>query len=276
MDYAKIIRGVIEEHKISPIDMRDIGDAAGEYAYLRSLEDSYIRTVRDVDCLYKNDRESRRILEIGSFLGAVSISLKKLGYSVSASDIPEYIESSSLRKLYEKNGIPFDGVNLKHSKLPYGSDTFDAVILCEVLEHLNFNPLPVLMEINRVLKKNGCIYLAMPNQARIGNRLKLLMGKSIHNPTRDFFAQLDRNDNMMVGLHWREYTLTETVWMLEKMGFEISSKYYFAEKTPPGSILLMLLKKVLYAFPAFRPCQVVIARKVETPVHDFWRTDANS
>ncbi len=277
MDYAGIVKDVVEQQKVAPIDMLGIGDAAGEYAYLCSKKDSYVRTIRDVDNLCKNGRSNSRILEIGSFLGTVSISMKKLGYNVSALDIPEFHQSSSLRNLYRKNGIPFDGLNLKHSKLPYEADSLDVVIICEVIEHLNFNPLPVLMEINRVLKKDGCLYIAMPNQARIGNRIKLFLGKSIHNPIEDFFFQLDRKKNMIVGLHWREYTLAETIQIIERMGFEAISKYYFAETgAARTSFLKVVAKKVFYAYPPFRPCQVVIGRKVAAPIHDFWLTDANS
>jgi SAM-dependent methyltransferase len=125
-------------------------------------------------------------------LGAVSISLKRLGFNICALDIPEFYQSSTLRALYERNGIPFNGLNLRKSELPYGSDSFDAVIICEVLEHLNFNPLPALQEINRVLKNDGYIYIGMPNQTCLGNREKLLRGMSIHNSIEDFFKQLAR------------------------------------------------------------------------------------
>jgi len=277
MNYDKIVQDVIEEHQVSPIDMLGIGDATGEYTYLNSHKDSYIRTVRDVDSLYKNDRTTRHILEIGSFLGPVSISLKRIGYSVSALDIPEFYISSSLRTLYEKNGIPFCGLNLRHFRLPYESNSLDLVIACEIIEHLNFNPLPVLKEINRVLKNDGYIYIGMPNQSSIVNRIKLFFGKSIHNPIEDFFKQLDRKDNMIVGLHWREYTLIEIIQMIEKMGFNTITKYYFIEKGHAKTgILKTLLKKIIYSFPPFRPSQVVIGRKVTAPIFDFWLTEANS
>ena len=88
MDYHRIVEDAIEKHKVLPIDMLGIG-ATGEYAYLNSHKDSYIRTVRDVDNLCQSERRSsRHILEIGSFLGPVSISLRRMGYSVSALDIP--------------------------------------------------------------------------------------------------------------------------------------------------------------------------------------------
>lgn len=275
MNYGKIVKDVIDKHKDSPIDILGIGDAEGEYNYLNLLKDSYIRTVRDIDNLYKSSRATRKVLEIGSFLGTVSISLKKIGYAVCALDIPEFHQSVSLRSLYEENDIPFVGLNLKKHQLPYESNSFDAIIICEVIEHLNFNPLPVLKEMNRILKKDGYIYVGMPNQSHIVNRIKLLVGKSIHNPINDFFKQLDSNCNMIVGLHWREYTLAETISMIEKMGFETIQKYYFMEKGG-GWTIRRLIKKLLYVIPSFRPFQVVVGKKVSEPTYNFWLSDANS
>lgn len=277
MDYEKLIQGVLEDYKISPVEMLESWDASSEYAYLRSLKDSYVRTVRDVDSLFKGDRSDRNILEIGSFLGAVSISLKTLGFNVSATDIPEFHDSSSLRSHYEKNGIPFTGLNLRGAKLPCESDSMDAVIMCEVLEHLNFNPLPTLVEINRVLKTDGYLYIGMPNQSCIRNRVKMFFGRSIHDPIEYFFQQLDRRYNMVVGLHWREYTLEETVELVEKMGFAAIERKYFYNRglTRPYSPMAMLMK-VVYAYSPFMPYQVVTCKKVSVPSYEFWMTGANS
>jgi hypothetical protein len=82
---------------------------------------------------------------------------------------------------------------------------------------------------------------------------------------------------MVVGLHWREYTLIETIQLIEKMGFEAVMNYYFSEKgsLKPG-ILNTLLKKIFYSYPPFRPHLVVIGRKISVPKYDFWITEANS
>ena len=278
MNYNQIVQDVIEEHKLSPIDILGTGDAAGEYYFMNSTKDAYIRTVRDINDLLKNSKSNPNILEIGSFLGPVSISLKRIGFSIYALDLPEFYQSSSLRSLYEKNDIPFAGINLREYQLPYESNYFDAVIICAVIEHFNFNPLPVLKEINRVLKKDGYIYIGMPNQSRLIYRMKLLFGKSIHPPIDHFFLQLDRNSNMVVGLHWREYTLTETVEMIEKMGFKTISKYYFPAigNTKNENISKTLIKKLVNIIPSFRTTYVVIGKKIADPTYDFWLTDANT
>ena len=46
--------------------------------------------------------------------------------------------------------------------LPFGDGTFDFVFCMEVLEHVE-NPTFVLSEFHRVLKKDGCMLLSVPN-----------------------------------------------------------------------------------------------------------------
>jgi len=262
MDYEALVSAVIEERKESPVDLRGMGDGEHEHAYLKDLGSSYVRTVRDIDRLLGRGA----VLELGAFLGVVSVCLKRMGYAITASDIPEY---SAAAPVYEKESIPFDLLNLRHHSLPYARDSFDAVVICETLEHFNFNPLPVLKEIHRVLKPGGCLYVGMPNQARLSNRLKALAGKSIHDPVSHFFQQLDRRDNMVVGIHWREFTLAETREMLERMGFSVERSYFFEGAR-------YRWRRVIAAWPSLRSSQVVIARKDSDPKHDFWITEANA
>jgi SAM-dependent methyltransferase len=276
MNLNQLLNETFEEYKLSPVDILGIGDAKGEYVYLQNQKSAYLRTLYDINEIFKTQVKSIRILEIGSFLGPVSISLKKVGFDVYALDIPEFNESTSLRAKYNKYSIPFEGINLRKNKLPYEEDFFDMVIICEVIEHLNFNPLPIFQEINRILKKGGHLYIAMPNQANFFNRLKLIRGKSIHNPIAHYFSQLDRNDNMIIGLHWREFTLSETLEIIEKMGFQTLRAYYFSGKSSGKKWLKSIIKSLIYIFPTFRSYQVVISQKQKNVNHNFWLTEANS
>jgi len=274
MDYKKIVQEAIEQNHVSNIELFCGKDEIGINNYLNGQQYAYVRTVHDINRMVPKEK---KILEIGSFFGVVSIALKKCGYSVYALDIPEFFSSEPLRKLYVDNDIPFTGLNLRKSPLPYESSYFDCVILCEVLEHLNFNPLPVLLEINRVLKEGGIIYIGMPNLASIHRRIALLMGRSIHNPIDDFLKQLDRNTNMIVGIHWREYTMIETREITEKMGFALEQSYYFiGNREGRNLIKKMIISFLNKFFPSLLPCQVVVGRKINNPSYDFWYTDANS
>jgi SAM-dependent methyltransferase len=277
MNYAKLVNEIILSRKNNPVDLLQRGLGSEEYAYLLELQYTYTRTLNDLVPLInqinlKNQRSNMRVLEIGSLFGVVSVALKKTGFDVVATEYPDFHQSKKLQKIYSENNIAFDSVNLLDGKLPYSDESFDAVIICEVIEHLNFNPIPVLQEINRVLKKNGIIYLAMPNQVNLYNRVKFLFGKSIHPPIQYFFNQLDKNKNFIVSLHWREYTMNESIEMLERTNFNILRKYFFTEIAADKASAFssprhFLYRSLLYLFPSFRPSLVIIARKTYSIPH---------
>ncbi len=58
------------------------------------------------------------------------------------------------------------------SRLPFESNSFDAAICIEVLEHL-FSPLNALVEINRILKPGGTLVVTAPNVAYWKRRAEL-------------------------------------------------------------------------------------------------------
>jgi SAM-dependent methyltransferase len=279
-DLAEVIDTIIDDHEKEPVDILGIGDV-GEHRYLRYHRDGFERTLRDVDgwCA-ANPRQggsAHRILEIGSFLGPVSVGLARMGRQVEAVDLPEYAESPRLQAYYKRNGVRLRPVNLRQHHLPFADGSLDVIIICEVIEHLNFNPLLVLHELNRVLAVGGLLYIGMPNHASIRNRVRVVTGRSLHNPIDDYFAQLDPTKNMLVGLHWREYTLAETKDLVTRIGFRVDRSYYFYEKARTvKNPLKKLVKTALFAYPALRPQHVVLAVKERTVEHEFWLTEANT
>lgn len=56
---------------------------------------------------------------------------------------------------------------------------FDGVLFVEVLEHLLVNPLFLFREIWEHLRPGGFLFVTTPNMARLGNRWRLLRGRSI-------------------------------------------------------------------------------------------------
>lgn len=258
-DLEQLLDQVIAELKEQPPDLLSIGDRTGESAYLEHARSSYLRTLRDVvriaDSMASPPREFR-ILEIGAFLGVVSSVLARLGFCVTAHDIPEFMGNERLLGRYHADGVTTISSNLRSYALPVDTAAFNLVIMCETLEHLNFNPLPVLAELNRVLAQDGHLYLSLPNQASLVNRVKLLCGRSIHNPVQDFAEQLSRKSNMIVGIHWREYTGAELHELIFRSGFTLVSHGYYT--THKASIPA----RAVYAlFPGLRPNQTAIARK---------------
>ncbi|MBI5928572.1 MAG: class I SAM-dependent methyltransferase [Chloroflexi bacterium] len=78
-------------------------------------------------------------------------------------DVTYYVGADWPKTLHDNNKIDvFADIN----SLPFPSETFDAVLCTEVLEHIN-NPKMALAEISRVLKYNGFLILSVPFLYRI-------------------------------------------------------------------------------------------------------------
>ena len=259
------LRELIEEYKENPVDLLGIGDEAAEYEYLVNASLSYQRTINDVSAvsgnLLRDGGIAVKVLEIGAYLGVVSLYLARSGFDVAALDIPEFMQNACLRKRYEDAGVECLAANLGDYVIPAEDNSYDLVIMCETLEHLNFNPVPVMLEVNRVLKTGGKLYLSLPNLASLVNRAKLLLGRSIHNPVDDFFQQLGDDSNMLVGVHWREYAGNELVELVRRTGFHVDQHYYFTTHRPslPAKLIYRLL-------PTTRPNHTVFATKTESMV----------
>ena len=67
----------------------------------------------------------------------------------------------ALKSAYNKNIQVVKG-NLNKEGISFQNGSFDAVTCLDVIEHV-FDPVALLIEINRVLKKNGILILTTPN-----------------------------------------------------------------------------------------------------------------
>ncbi len=122
----------------------------------------------------------RRVLDLGGGVGSLSVSLATdLGgtYELAEYALPTAPHAEALRR----RGVPKAyAVDLTRPEplagLPEG---YDAILLVEVLEHLLVNPLGLFRSIWDHLAPGGLFFLTTPNQARIGNRWRLLAGRSI-------------------------------------------------------------------------------------------------
>ena len=243
--------------------MPSIDTGSGPASYVARHRHEYIRTVGDILQFRPLTDGPVRVLELGAFFGVNCMALRSLGYNVTAADMPEFIENPVQVDRYAQYGIVTKGVRLEDFVLPFEDHSFDVIIMCEVLEHLNFNPLPLLKEINRIGSSNSIFYLSLPNAAQIRSRIKAVRGKALGIPISEFFTQLDPLSSEIVNGHWREYTGPEIREILERLGYRIEKQYYFSlgETLPSSTLRRRIARKFYQSFPAFKENQTTIAIK---------------
>ena len=106
----------------------------------------------------------------------------------------------------------FHHFNTESERFPFGDSTFDCVLFCEIIEHLQMDPVAVLREIKRVLRPHGRLILTTPNVARLENVARLVSGANIYDPYSGYGPY---------GRHNREYTRHDLFLLLDYCGFEL-------------------------------------------------------
>ncbi len=170
---------------------------------LRHFRLSKSRIVYTVGLLTRLGLEGKRICEVGP--GGVGLACSR----VLAAEVETYDCGDWFRRVCESFSIPWSPLDLNRSAfLPRGP--YDAILLCEVIEHLARWPAQVLDELRSSLTPGGLLLASTPNLHRLSNRIRMLMGKRL-------FAHFLPEDLLMA--HVREYTPEELERLFLSGGF---------------------------------------------------------
>jgi SAM-dependent methyltransferase len=143
--------------------------------------------------------ENGKALEIGCANGAYLLLLKKLGWHVEGIDIINAVTDE-----VKNANIPIYTGELKEQS--FEPDTFDLIVMWHVFEHLH-SPLETLLQIHRMLVKNGSLLIEVPNSASLQAKIF----------RRNWFPwELPR--------HLNHFSPKHLFMFLEKSGFEIVKK----------------------------------------------------
>jgi len=189
---------------------------------------------------YAKDKKNFKVLDIGCGSGRITKKIKDLGLEVEGLDFSEEAVKKAV-----SNGIKADVCDLDEGIIKKDNE-FDAVWAGDIIEHV-FDPINLIREINRVLKKNGVLILAIPSDVGLISRIKMLLGQS-------YQEQMYRRSGFYK--HHTFFNLSLIKFMLGKGNFSINK----IEK------LLILNKKRYHvnALPsAFYNQLVIIAKKNE-------------
>lgn len=152
----------------------------------RYIENKRIRKLIELAGIRDNDK----VLEVGCGAGHIleRVPNGKL-YGIDISEIQIKRANERLGKRVELKKAPGE-------KIPYEDKYFDTILCSEVIEHV-MEPLPLLKEINRVLKDDGLLSLSIPNENLINftkSALKTFGLKRIIEPKKSSWDLASRNN----------------------------------------------------------------------------------
>jgi SAM-dependent methyltransferase len=115
-----------------------------------------------------------------------------------------------------------DHFDAERHPFPYAEGYFELVLATEIIEHMAFDPMHLLVESRRVLREGGHLLISTPNAASFASIAKALDGRT--NP--QIFPQYKRPDPASPEIgHVHEYTAHELRLTLEAAGFEIEQLF---------------------------------------------------
>ncbi|MFN5922501.1 MAG: class I SAM-dependent methyltransferase [Pseudanabaena sp.] len=193
--------------------VRDALQGADEYHTVHTA-----RLARTADLLFKENLKGK-MLEIGTS-GFIPMVCKHL--------LPDLeIHGTKLRDVTQpgagagntefsvgryKMSVHCYNVDLEYSMIPVNDETFDSVLCCEVLEHMEIDPMFMLSEVNRVLKTGGTLLLTTPNVVSSRGITKMLSGLEPY-----FFMHYHRSREYH--RHNYEYSVPSLTKILKSAGF---------------------------------------------------------
>ncbi len=190
---------------------------ANERSYFETHVRRYVATLG----LLPEGAKDTRLLELGAAFHHLTPALCKLkGYGEArCNDIWEGA-SQQTRRVFSNDGseefsFVVDNFDVQRTPWPYADKSFDAVLCCEMLEHLHSDPMGLFAEINRVIKPEGVLLLTTPNLA-CGHAVEAaLRGESPY-----VYGRFERGGGP-TDRHNREYTAGEVERLAGAAGFDV-------------------------------------------------------
>ena len=181
------------------------------------------RLVRTLECTPPGGKEDR-ILEMGCYLQVTPALRNLLGYGevrgCALGKTGETVKRSAVANDGEQFECFIDLFGADADPFPYPDGYFSTILCCELLEHLEKDPMHMMSEIYRVLRPGGILLLSTPNIASLRSIAQVLKGShpaSFRRYTRSRF----RADAEPA--HSREYTPDEIRLLLADSGFIVLS-----------------------------------------------------
>ena len=174
------------------------------------------RMARTIHVLLDQKPEGR-LLEIGTS-GIIPLALKELlpDLEVSVTNFDDLmpVEHSYDVTVNGNHGV-FDAyrVDLEYDEMPAPDGAFDWVLCCEVIEHMEIDPMFMMSEVNRVTRTEGGLLLTTPNIVSSQALTKMIYGFEPH-----FYMQY--HPDRQYHRHNYEYSVHSVMQVLKASGYD--------------------------------------------------------
>ena len=208
----------------------------------------------DIIRIVNRDFTGKSILEVGSLPCHLTFLLREMDYSVVGIDL----EPARLERFISNASLDIKKCEIETESFPFKDNTFDCVLFTEVFEHLR-NPLHVLEEIYRVLRRGGLLILSTPNLYYLPRFLFFLFGKGL---SIDLYEELGRVRKVGHVGHIREYSKKELENVLTKTKFRIIKAFFVTYfKTEKVSFVRSIIDALSVPLPFFRSHIIFLCEK---------------
>jgi SAM-dependent methyltransferase len=229
---------------------------APEEKHLSEWHENYVKNHKlriaiDLDMVKKQGGQGSGVLEFGSVPLLLTAALSASNYNVTGIDLaPE-----RYRGTIEKIGIKVVKCDIETEKLPFGDNSFDAVVFNELFEHLRINPIFTLSEVLRVLRPGGIMMLSSPNLRSLNGMYNFCIKNRAYSCSGNTYEEYQKLENLGHMGHVREYTTAEVTEFLTNIGFDVTSIIY------RGRFRTIVKQLLARAFPGLRPFVSYVSKK---------------
>lgn len=167
--------------------------------------------------------ENQRALEIGSTEFFQVLLTTQFGFEeVVGTTFTPNVEEKIFKRRFSVGPHQTENLSIsldiERDLFPFGEGYFDFILYCEVIEHLERDPMFAFVEFNRLLKAGGRLLITTPNCCSARNFWKIAHGFRPH-----FFMQYHRSGELY--RHNIEYDVPTLVRMAAGAGFAVVEVY---------------------------------------------------
>jgi SAM-dependent methyltransferase len=226
-------RAIIDSYK--PMNL-EISTFPSHFKGVHWLQISAYRYFRMINFL-ETVGSSSDVIDLGCYPGTLLRLIRQLFpdmhiYGAGLGLTDELKESVPYAKLFEANLDPdiyFEKYHQTPPKVELPDESMDVVIATEIVEHL-YNPMRMLAEGFRLLKKGGLMYITTNNVAQLPGIFKILRGDTSMDPELMYTTATIEQKHDWRG-HVRFWSGRELREMFLKSGFADVKVNYFTAQT---------------------------------------------